>query len=413
MDDRVIFLVDIQSFYASVEQAERPELRGRPLVVAGDPERPTSIVLAASPQAKAYGVKTAERLWQAQRKCPDLIVVAPRMQRYLDVSLQITDILERFTDLVEPYSIDEQFLDVTGSRTLFGPPPVMAKRIQRAIRDETGTYARIGIGPNKVLAKMACDNFAKRNRSGVFWLTRDRLADTLWPLPIEAMFGVGGRMARHLRRMGIRTIGALANHPLGNLQARWGINGHVLWMTANGIDYSPVSPATHERQKAIGHNMTLPRDYRRADEVRVVLLELCEEVCRRARELGMAGQTVSVGASGPAHDPLQRPYGFHRQLTLAEPTNATMELFAAAWYLFLRYWGGWPVRRVGVALTKLQHDQHPQLALLSDRVKQQRLGTTMDAIKQRYGADALLRAVSLTAAGQARHRARTIGGHYR
>ena len=168
MAEKVVFLVDMQSFYASVEKSDHPELNGKPVVVAGDPERRSGVVLAACPIAKRQGVKNAERLWEAQQKCPEAIVIRPRMQRYLDVSLRITKILECFTDQVEPYSIDEQFMDVTGSQTLFGAPHEIAKKVQAAILKMTGVRARVGIGPNKVLAKIACDNFAKKSKTGIF-----------------------------------------------------------------------------------------------------------------------------------------------------------------------------------------------------------------------------------------------------
>ncbi|GAB7388200.1 DNA polymerase IV [Bacillaceae bacterium] len=408
--EKAIFLVDMQSFYASIEKADHPELKDKPVVVSGDPERRSGIILAACPLAKAYGVETAETLWQAQQKCPHAVVVRPRMQRYIDVSVRITQILETFTDLVEPYSIDEQFLDVTGSQKLFGDPLTIAQKVQRAIMAETGVYARIGIGPNKVLAKIACDNFAKKNETGIFRLTRENMGKYMWPLPVEKMFGVGSRMKRHLNNMGIRTIGHLANFPLERLKKRWGINGIVLHMTANGIDYSPVSPQTHERQKAIGHHMTLPRDYRRADEIKVVLLELSEEVCRRARRKGVMGRTVSVGCRGAD---FAFPTGFHRQRTLPEPTNDGMDVFRAVWELFLRHWDEEPVRSVGVALSNLCSDKEFQLSLFEDKEKKRRLGYAMDAIKDRFGAAAIVRAVSLTEAGQAFERAKKIGGHYK
>lgn len=165
MKEKVIFLVDMQSFYASVEKAENPHLKNRPVIVSGDPEKRGGVVLAACPLAKQKGVVNASRLWEAQEKCPEAVVLRPRMQRYIDVSLQITAILEEYTDLVEPYSIDEQFMDITGSQKLFGTPMEIAKSIQGRIMREIGVYARVGIGPNKALAKIACDNFAKRIRT--------------------------------------------------------------------------------------------------------------------------------------------------------------------------------------------------------------------------------------------------------
>ncbi|MCY7729997.1 DNA polymerase IV, partial [Bacillus safensis] len=210
MNERAILLVDMQSFYASVEKVEAPHLKDVPLIVSGDPERRSGVVLAACPLAKKRGVQNASRLWEAQEKCPEAVVVRPRMQRYLDVSVMMTELLEQYTDLVEPYSIDEQFLDITGSVTLLGSPREIAQNIQTTIMNQTGIYARVGIGPNKVLAKMACDHFAKKNTSGIYELRADRVAADLWPLPVGKLFGVGKRMEHHLKRMGISTIGTLA-----------------------------------------------------------------------------------------------------------------------------------------------------------------------------------------------------------
>jgi nucleotidyltransferase/DNA polymerase involved in DNA repair len=409
--ERIIYLVDMQSFYASVEKAAHPEYRDKPLIVAGDPARRSGIVLAACPIAKKFGVTTAEWVGEAVRKCPGAVVVRPHMQQYIDVSLHISEILERFSDLVEPYSIDEQFMDVTRSYTLFGKDPAeVARQVQAAIRRETGVFARIGIGPNKVLAKMACDNFAKKNEDGIFILTHENKRDMLWPLAVDKMFGVGSRMNRHLRRLGIHTIGDLANYPIERLKRVWGVNGHVLWMTANGYDHSPVTPTTYDQQKGIGHQMTLPRDYRTFEDISVVLLELSEEVCRRARSKKLMGETVTVGCRGADFD---RPSGFLRQTKLSEPTNHAPHIFAAARQLFARHWNGEPVRSVGVSLTQLRPDDEYQLDLFRDRERERRLDNAVDAIKERYGAAAIVRASSLTAAGQAYERAKKIGGHYK
>jgi DNA polymerase-4 len=408
---KTIFLVDMQSFYASIEKARYPHLQHRPLVVSGDPARRSGVILAACPLAKKSGIKNGERLWEAEQKCLDLVVVPPKMQDYITTSVEITTILEAYTDLVEPYSIDEQFIDVTGSQTLFGPPLEIAKKIQQQIWTKTKVRARIGIGENKVLAKMACDNFSKKNKSGIFWLKKDELEQTLWQLPVEKMFGVGGKMASHLRNMGIRTIGQLAAVPLPRLKERWGINGHVLWMTANGEDSSPVTTTSHDGQKAIGHGMTLPRDYIGLAEIRVVLLELCEEVCRRARKSKVMGQTVTVSVSGASYEIRS---GFHRQATLYEPTNYVMDIFCLAEKLFVQFWDQNPIRRLSVSLTKLCHDNELQLSLF-DTARNQKvdLGYVMDGIKEKYGTTALIRASSLTKAGQAFERAQKIGGHYK
>jgi len=407
---RVIMLADCQSFYASVEKAKHPEYEGKPLVVAGDPERRSGIVLAACPLAKARGVTTAERLGEALGKCPDLIVAKPRMQEYIEYSLLITRIYESFTDMVEPYSIDEQFLDLTGSPRLFGGPEEAARRIQKQVLEQTGVYVRLGISTNKVLAKMACDNYAKKHPTGIFRLDPGRLEQTLWQLPVGKMFMIGSRMTAHLNRMGIETIGDLARAPLSRLRARWGINGEMIWRIARGCDDSPVTPDTHIGQKGIGHQMTLPRDYETREELRVVLLELCELVCRRMRAKGKMGRTLAVGCQGADFD---RPSGFFRQMTLPYPTQATNDAYRFACELLDRHWDGLPVRKVGVAMTGLQDDREYQLLLFDHREKYRALERATDRIKDKYGDDSIMRAVSLTEAGQAKDRARKIGGHYK
>lgn len=408
--ERIIMLADCQSFYASVEKAAHPEYKNKPLVVAGDPARRSGIVLAACPLAKQHGITTAERLGEAVGKCPELVVVRPHMEEYIRVSLHITEILQSYTDLVEPYSIDEQHLDVTGSLSLFGDPETIAKRIQQQVQMETGVYTRIGISCNKVISKMACDNFAKKNANGIFTLSRQKLPDVLWPLPVHQMFMIGSRMTGHLHRMGIRTIGDLAQTPLSKLRQRWGINGEVIWRIANGIDSSPVTPGTHDRQKGIGHQMTLPRDYVMQEEIEIVILELCELVCQRCRTKGYMGQVVNVGCQGADFD---RPTGFSRQMKIEDPTNITDEVYRAACMLFRRHWNGLPVRKIGVSLTGLTSSEEYQLTLFDDRERKMALERTTDWIKQKYGDTAIMRATSLKEAGQAKDRSRKIGGHYK
>ncbi|KGA95583.1 DNA polymerase IV [Alkalihalobacillus alcalophilus ATCC 27647 = CGMCC 1.3604] len=408
---KVIFLIDMQSFYASVEKARFPEHANKPLVVSGDPARRSGVILAACPLAKSYGIQNAERLWEAKQKCNDLLIVRPRMQEYVDISLQITELLKQYTDLVEPFSIDEQFLDVTGSQRLFGPPEQIAKQIQQQIWNQMQVRARIGIGENKVLAKMACDLFAKHNKDGIYWLKQKNLAETLWPLPIEKLYGVGSKRTKHFRNMGIRTIGQFAKTPLERFKKKWGIPGHVLWMTAHGIDYSPVTTESHDRQKAIGHGMTLPRDYDNKTDIKVVLLELCEEVCRRARSRGVLGETVSLSVSGASYN---IPQGFHRQLKMEQATNLTLELFHAACQLLERFWHEYPIRRLAVSLSTLSSDQEIQLNLFEqNRDQLLKLESTMDTINSRFGKTTLMRATSLLSASQAKDRAAKIGGHYR
>ncbi|CAH1208318.1 MULTISPECIES: DNA polymerase IV [unclassified Paenibacillus] len=407
----VIMLADCQSFYASVEKSAHPEYKDRPLVVAGDPARRSGIILAACPLAKSYGITTAERLGEALAKCPDVVVIRPRMAEYIRVSLHITNILQSYTDLVEPYSIDEQFLDVTGSLDLFGDPETIARSIQARVMDETGVRIRIGISDTKVVSKMACDLFAKKMPGGICTLPRKDMPALLWPKPVRDMFMVGSRMAKHLYNMGIHTIGDLAQTPLPRLRERWGVNGEVLWRIARGIDDSPVRPGTYaHQQQGIGHQMTLPRDYDTWADIKVVLLELAELVCRRARDKALMGQVVSVGCRG--HD-FDRPTGFSRQMKVGEPTNITDEVYDAAAALFLRHWDGLPIRRIGVSLTGLMSDAEVQLSWFDGRDRKRELERATDGIKRKFGDTAIMRASSLNASGQAQDRAHKIGGHYK
>lgn len=407
---RVIMLADMQSFYASCEKIGRPEWRDKPLVVGGDPQRRAGIVLAACPVAKRYGITTGEWLGTAKQKCPDLIIQPARMQYYLDLSMYITRILYKYSDLVEPYSVDEQWIDVTGSLGLFGSPEHIAKQIQDEIMSSMNIWARIGISYAKIPAKIACDLIAKKAPSGLCYLP-DRAAyqAAVWPHFIGDMWMVGSRMSRHLLRMNIQTIGDLAALPVTRLKQIWGVNGEVLWRIAQGIDESPVAPATFERkQVTYGNGMTLPRDYYLREDIEAVLLELAEITCRRCREDNVMGKTISVYVQGADFD---RPSGFSRQATLNDPSNATAHIYAAAKALFERHWNRQPVRKVGLAVSQLQSEEQYQLAIGDTREAFRQLERATDEIKDRYGEDAILRAVSLTEAGQARRRARLIGGH--
>lgn len=417
--ERIIMLSDCQSFYASVEKASNPQYSNKPLVVAGDPARRSGIVLAACPLAKAFGITTAETLREALTKCPDLIVTRPRMQHYIDVSAQITNILRKFSDLVEPYSIDEQFIDITGSLSLFGSPRQIALTIQDRIRRDTGVYTRIGISYSKVTAKMACDLWAKKNSEGLFSLPKEQLSDLLWQQPIGHLFMVGRRMSAHFHSMGLTTIGHLAQMPLAELKWRMrekfrkncDIDAELYWRIANGMDDSPVSSSTYEvAPKSVGHQMTLPRDYRTLQEIRTVLLELSELVCRRCRSLKVNGAVVSVGCQGASFD---NPTGFSRQTTMSDPTNATNLVYKAAVALFRMHWDGQPVRRVHLSLSNLTDESQYQLTLFESRPRYRELERATDDLKDKYGDTIIGRAASFTDAGQIKERAGKIGGHYK
>ncbi|MFD0867579.1 DNA polymerase IV [Paenibacillus residui] len=416
--ERTIMLVDGQSFYASIEKAARPDLKDKPVAV-GDPSRKSGIILAACPVAKARGVTTAERVGEALAKCSDLVVIRPRMQTYITVSLLITEIFESFTDQVEPYSIDEQFLDVTGSIGYFGAPEEIARQIQTRVLLSTGVWTRCGIGPTKVLAKMAVDNFAKKMPEGIFKLDFDNLESVLWPLPVHQMFMVASRMTRHFTRMGLYTIGDIARQELGVFKRRMrqemgkqsDIQAEYYWQTARGIDPSPVVASIRNKLKSVSHGKTLRSSlYRKLEDIEVVLLELVVEVCRRSRRLGYIGRVVSVGAMETDG---QRSASFNRQVTLPQPTSLSHEVAAAALGIFHKHWSGMPVSHLNIALTELTDDNVIQLTFFEDRIKAYNLERATDEIKDRYGSAAIMRVSSLLRSGVARERAEQIGGHYK
>lgn len=405
---KTIFLVDIQSFFAAVEEADNPELKGKKVVVCGDPEKRHGITLAANPAAKKCGVKTAMPIWEVLNLCPDATFVRPRMSKYVEASIQITEILNQFTDEVEVFSIDEQFLDITNVLSLFGSAEQIACNIQERIYNEVGVYAKVGIGENKIQAKMACDLFAKKNREGIFRLNPHNYQQLTADLPVNKLFGVGGRMRQNLERIGVYTIGDLARRPLADLEKRWGINGHVLWMSAQGIDYSPVKNNSTERHKSIGNSITLPRDYEEKEDIEIILLELAEEVARRARAMDFKARTVNVYIKGAD---LKENNGFNRQLTLLSPSDNTLEIYETCRIIFDNYWNGTPIRSIGVNLTQLEDSYEVQLELFSDVEKNEKIGTVMDEIRRKHGKTSIFRASSLLPKSLFFDRANKIGGH--
>lgn len=416
--ERTIFLIDGQSFYASIEKAAHLQYKDRPVAV-GDPDRPGGIILAACPLAKSRGVTTAERASTARAKCPELVVVRPRMGRYIEVSFFITQIFESYTDLVEPYSIDEQFLDVTGVLGNYRSAEELAVLIQHEVLLSTGVWSRVGIGPTKILAKMATDNFAKKEAKGIFKLDQSNMERDLWPLPTRQMFMVGRRMAAHFDRMGLTTIGDIARMNLSDFKRRMrqrmgkqsDIQAEYYWQTARGIDPSPVVPSIHNELKSVSHGKTLRASlYTKRSDIELVLQELVTEVCRRARRIGKQGSVVAV-ALGETDG--QQAARFGRQLTLPHATSLASEVGAAALKLFRAHWQGMPVSHLSLSLTQLSDDTVQQLDLFTDRVASYALASAEDRIKDRYGSAAIMRASSLLEAGVARERAGQIGGHFK
>ena len=380
----MILHVDMDAFYASVEERERPELAGRPVIVGGDADR-RGVVSAANYAAREYGVHSAMPSATARRLCPHAVFLPGRLDFYAKVSGEIRDIFHRYTPLVEPLSLDEAFLDTTGSQGLFGPAELIGRRIKEEILRELHLVASVGVAPNKFLAKIASD---LEKPDGFVVVPPERIQEFLDPLPVGRLWGVGKVSDQTLARLGVRTIGQLRHMPLDLLKQHFGSGGEHLWQLAQGIDERPVVP--DHQAKSISHETTFAQDVTDRDTLDAWLLELTEQVARRLRAQGLRGRTVH----------LKIRYGdfrtFTRSQTLAEPTNLTTLLWqTAAEMLRTRLPDPLPpVRLLGMGASGLDASGQTQRVLFEDedRRRQSRLDDVTDQIKDRYGRRAIGRA---------------------
>lgn len=416
MPNRSILMLDAKSFYASAHCA----LLGLDpmrtcLVVVGDLERSGSIVLAASPlMKKEYGIKTGNRLFEVPKHDARIHIVKAQMSKYLDMSLELTRILEKFApfDSILQYSVDEAWIDVTGTEKLWGDKWQVARSIQETIWNELKIPVAIGIGPNMLVAKLCLDMDAKKQPEGLAeWQYAD-LRKKLWPHSLKEMWGIGSRMEKNLQRLGIRTIGQLAQYEVSLLEKRFGIMGVQLYHHAWGIDFSRVRPNYNQAHKSYGNGITLLRGYTEKEEIKVVIRELCDEVTTRARKDRMAGRTISLGI-GYSKDGDRE--GFSRSMSMEMPTNLEDEVCAICYRLFEQYYiSGAEVRNVYVCLSNLHSDEQVQLDMFSFKTKEKKrsLALAVDQIRDRFGSASILKASSLTAGGVALERSMKIGGHY-
>lgn len=392
MDDRVIFHIDVNSAFLSWEAVHRLQdlgeeldLRTIPSAVGGDMSKRHGVILAKSIPAKKYNVRTGEPIVDALRKCPNLTLVSPNRELYARNSAAFMEILRRYSDTVEQYSIDEAFADMTGTEGLFGSPIEAAHRLKDEIRDTLGFTVNVGISSNKLLAKMAGD-FEKPDK--VHTLFPDEIREKLWPLPVGELFSVGGASEQKLKRLGIMTIGDLAQADLGTLQATLKKHGEAIWNYANGRDFSLVE-AERADNKGYGNSVTLSYDVTRAEEAKQVLLSLAETVGRRLRRDGAWIEVVSVtlrffDLTNASH-----------QCVLEHATNITDEIYQAACRLFDEFWDRTPIRLIGIQTGKVTKEgDNRQLSLFDDTdyEKLERLDRAMDSIREKFGADAVRRA---------------------
>ncbi|MFD1360629.1 DNA polymerase IV [Lentibacillus salinarum] len=375
----VIFHVDMNSFYASVEVAYNPKLKGKPLAIAGNPEERKGIVVTSSYEARAKGVKTTMQLWQAKKLCPKLIVLRPNFDRYRTASKEMFQMLAEITPYVQPVSIDEGYMDITGTEQ-YGSPIEIAQNLQQKISDELDLPCSIGIAPNKFLAKMASD---MQKPMGITILRKRDISEKLWPLPIEEMYGVGEKTAKKLRRISINVIGDLANGDAYQLKQIFGINGERLQNRANGIDVRPVDPDAVHEFKSIGSSQTLAEDTTDDAEIRMLMHQLAENVERRMKRKQAVGQSVQIMIR--YHD--RKTITRSKKLPHFIENKADILNFANE--LFQKHWNLEPIRLLGITVQDVDEKRNiaKQLDLFTyeKEAGKEKLYEAIDELSQKYG----------------------------
>ena len=390
MAERVILHCDLNSFFASVELLDKPTLRDVPVAVCGDPKSRHGIILAKNEPAKKMGVKTAETLWQARKKCPALVLLPPHHRLYEEYSRRVNEIYDRFTDLVEPFGIDESWLDVTGSLHLFGGDgKALADCIRATIREETGLTVSVGVSFNKVFAKLGSD-MKKPDATTV--IPAEGWQSMVWPLPLGDMLFAGHTATETLRKYGVETVGQLAACDPALPEQLLGKMGLQLWQYANGMDKSPVKPRhAAEPVKSVGNGTTFPQNLVRWEQLRAGLLPLCDSVATRLRQQGLYAGGVSLSIKDASFKTVSR------QIRLDAPTHLMRDIHRTAMQLAGQLWKPpTPVRAMTVTALYVTEDGDAfrQLDLLGGAAqersqRQEKLEGTMDAIRRKYGRGAI------------------------
>lgn len=392
MKDRLILHSDCNCFYASVEMLHHPEYRNKPLAVGGDKESRHGIILTANYRAKAYGIKTGMTLGQALKHCPALIIESPHMDEYIRFSEMTHEIYADYTDLQEPYGIDECWLDITHSVDSEEEGIRVAKEINSRIKSELGITVSIGVSFNKVLAKLGSDY---KKPDAITTMLRNEFKDKAWPLPVSDLLYVGKSTANKLNSVGIRTIGDLAQTDRRLLTSFLGKLGDTLWIFANGLDDSPVvGDKSGIPVKSIGNSTTTCRDLLNNEDVRIVIFSLAESVGARLRAKGFRCRVVEISVRN------NELVTYTRQRKISSETNITSEIAKEAYILFEEsYKWDKPVRSIGVRGTDLVDENYSeQLELFCDysrREKMQKTDSVIDDIRRRFGNDSIKRGLAL------------------
>ena len=382
MVGRTVLHADINNAYASIELLHHPKLRGHPVAVGGSVEDRHGIILARNYEARPFGVKVGQALFEARLKCPGLIIVPPDYDKYLRFSRMFRAILYDYSSKIEPFGLDEAWVDVTGSQKLFGSGESIADKIRERTKFELGITVSVGVSYNKIFAKLGSD-IKKPDATTV--ITEDNFRDVVWPLPAEELLGVGRATQIKLAKYGIKTIGDIAKCDPKRLQGWFGKWGLFLYTYANGLDKSPVAEFGEERVvKSVGNSTTCPRDLENDEDAHIVFQDLAESVAERMRELGLKARTVEVSLRD------NKLFWFTRQVTLNRPTFISTELCDTAMKL-LRANYKWekPLRSIGIRGTNLVPMSTPyQLCLFEDetkRIREERLEYAIDDIRRCYG----------------------------
>ncbi|WP_461214068.1 Y-family DNA polymerase [Lacticaseibacillus sp. GG6-2] len=418
LPERDIMCIDCKSFYASVEAIRRGE---HPLAaknaVLSRPESQGGLILAASPDTKRdYGVKLGTRQFEL-RPDMNIQVVDPHMQRYIEVNYAINEIYRRFTDDAHwyVYSIDESFIDVTHSHKLFGDNDAIARQIREAVFKTTGIWTTVGIGPNPLMAKLALDNEAKKDAPWIATWTYEDVRTKLWAIDnLTDFWSIGSKTAAKLEKMGIHTLGDLAQSDRRGLHRRFGIMGDALYFHAWGIDYSDLARRYVPRQENKGYcnNQVLMRDYTTMADLEVVLSETADQVATRLRKHGVVAEVIGISVGFAEPDATGKTHWGAQ--TRVDPTNRTDDLIRAVRFLLHKKWEGNVIRSVGVRASRISKPATIQTNLFEDPAKveaQMRLEASLDKIRDRFGYKAIVRGYSKTAGGTAIDRAGLVGGH--
>jgi DNA polymerase IV len=383
----MILHIDMDAFYASVEQRDDPSLSGKPVVVGGSAEG-RGVVAASSYEARKFGIHSAMSAYRAKQLCPHAIFIRPRIDYYATVSHQIRQVFEEFTPLIEPLSLDEAFLDVTGSESLLGTASKMGLQIKTLIRDRLNLTASVGVAPNKFLAKIASD---LKKPDGFVVVTEDQIQDFLDPLPVGRIWGVGKVTAQVFKRFAISTIGQLRQLSRESLTDLFGNSGEHYWQLSHGIDNRPVVP--DREAKSISNETTFSEDITDLEDLKAWLVTLVEQVSRRLRNHDRLGRTVELKIRFSDFKSLTR------SLTLNSSTNITSELLAAGLELLCNRLpkNHLPIRLIGFGVSHLDQPEMMQLQLFdeSEREQQRSLDKVADEIAKKFGKHALHRATGI------------------